>query len=366
MNQHVKYLTLSCMYNISFKQELAENRPFPSQHLNPYHNTLSLPTQSTPHTCNQIEPTTQLYQTTTNNHNTPNIKREQKKMSHQDPHKPYLAGYKHINHQAYRTVPNSVPYLIPTLTTLASQNSSLTLLDVGAGPGTITADLALNYMPPGGKITAIDLSPEVIARASAHAENVGASKEKNIDFQAPVSVYDLSKTFGEGVFDVVHTHQMLTHLDDPISALREMFAVCKPGGVILAQEVDMRTWSLYPDTPTMRAWRKLQLRSHEAAGASKMAGPSLVSWAMRAGAKRGDIEASMGAWMYSTEEERQVWGVPFRDRITEGEMRKQALRLNLATEAEMDEMGAEWQRWIDTEDATCGMINGQIIVRKPL
>jgi ubiquinone/menaquinone biosynthesis C-methylase UbiE len=281
----------------------------------------------------------------------------------QEGHKPYLPGYKQVGHHAHRTVLNSVPYLIPPLTHLASQNPHLTLLDVGAGPGTITADLALNYLPPSAKITAVDLGPEIISRARDHAQDVGAS---NIEFQAPVSVYGLTKTFGEGVFDVVHTHQMLTHLDAPIAALREMFAVCKPGGLILAQEVDMRTWSLYPDTPVMQKWRRLQLRCHEAAGASKMAGPSLVSWAMKAGAQRGDIEASMGAWMYSTPEERQVWGASFRDRILGGEMRKQALELGLATEAEMDEMGAEWQRWIETEDATCGMILGQIVVRKPL
>jgi 2-polyprenyl-3-methyl-5-hydroxy-6-metoxy-1,4-benzoquinol methylase len=287
-------------------------------------------------------------------------------MSQQETHKPYVPGYKHVGHHAHRTVSNSVPYLIPTLHSLASQNPHLTLLDVGAGPGTITADLALNYLPPQAKITAIDLGPEIIDRARKHAEQVGASK-KNIDFQAPVSVYDLSKTFGQGgVFDVVHTHQVLTHLDDPVSALREMFAVCKPGGTILVQEVDMRTWSMYPDTPTMQQWRSLQLRTHEATGASKMAGASLVSWAMKAGAKRADVEASMGAWMYSTDEERQVWGTTFKDRILGGEMRKQALELGLATEAEMDEMGAEWQRWIDAEDAMLGLILGQIIVRKPL
>ena len=47
-------------------------------------------------------------------------------------------------------------------------------------------------------------------------------------------------------------------------------------------------------------------------------------------------------------------------------MRKKILELGIASEAEMDEMGAEWQRWIDTEDATCGTIHGQIVVRKPL
>ena len=58
----------------------------------------------------------------------------------------------------------------------------------------------------------------------------------------------------------------------------------------------------------MRAWHRVQLATHEAAGGSNAAGPSLVAWAMKAGAKREDIEASMGAWMYSTVEERRVWG----------------------------------------------------------
>jgi SAM-dependent methyltransferase len=230
-------------------------------------------------------------------------------MSEQE-HKPYLPGYKEVGHHEWRTVSNSIPYLIPTLHSLASQNPSLTLLDVGAGPGTITADLSKNYMPPNGHITAVDLGPEIISRASAYAEKVGA---KNITFKAPVSVYDLSKTFGENAFDVVHTHQMLTHIDDPVGGLREMLKVVKPGGVVAVREVDMRTWSMYPDTEVMRRWRRVQLASHEAAGASKLAGPSLVSWAMRAGAKRGDIDASMGAWMYSTDEERRVWGRFFLD-----------------------------------------------------
>ena len=57
-------------------------------------------------------------------------------------------------------------------------------------------------------------------------------------------------------------------------------------------------------------------------------------------------------------------GATFRDRILNGEMRKKALELGVATEAELDEMGAEWQRWIDTEDATCGTIHGQLVITK--
>ena len=57
-------------------------------------------------------------------------------------------------------------------------------------------------------------------------------------------------------------------------------------------------------------------------------------------------------------------GTTFRDRIMSGEMRNKALELGFATEAELDEMGAEWQRWMDTEDATCGTIHGEVLVTK--
>ena len=100
-----------------------------------------------------------------------------------------------------RTEENSAPYLIPTLLSMANADSHLTLLDVGPGLGTITASLA-NYMPR-GRVTATDLSEEILQSASAHAKDVGAS---NFEFQTG-NVYDVP--FSDNTFDVVHTHQVL-------------------------------------------------------------------------------------------------------------------------------------------------------------
>ena len=219
-------------------------------------------------------------------------------------HNTYLPGYTSTAHHEWRTIENSAPHLLPVLQTLATKTPNLKLLDVGAGSGTITASI-VKYMPPSGHITAVDLSPDIISRASAHADNLGLADR--ITFQ-PASVYTLSETFGLNSFDVVHASQMLCHLDSPVEALAEMLKVVKPGGVLALREIDMRVWSCYPDTEGMRAWHRVQLATHEAAGGSNAAGPSLVAWAMKAGAKREGIEASMGAWMYSTAEERRVWG----------------------------------------------------------
>lgn len=226
----------------------------------------------------------------------------------QPTHNTYLPGYNEVKHHEWRTVENSAQYLLPRLQHQISQTPTLKLLDVGAGSGTITTSIA-KYMPS-GHITAVDLSPEILSRASKHAQEIGA---KNITFQQ-ASVYELSSQFGENVFDFVHAHQMLCHLDSPVQALTEMLKVLKPGGTLAVREIDMRVWSFYPpESEVMKDWIRVQLATHEAAGGNSAAGPSLVSWAMRAGARREDVWAGMGTWMYSTPEERRVWGelLPF-------------------------------------------------------
>ena len=39
----------------------------------------------------------------------------------------------------------------------------------------------------------------------------------------------------DDTFDVVHAHQVLQHVADPIGALREMMRVTRPGGVVAAR-----------------------------------------------------------------------------------------------------------------------------------
>ena len=62
-----------------------------------------------------------------------------------------------------------------------------------------------------------------LARAEARRRNVG-----NIDFAVgDVLVLDQA----DDTFDVVHAHQVLQHVPDPVAALREMARVCRHDGV---------------------------------------------------------------------------------------------------------------------------------------
>ncbi|MFJ1827210.1 class I SAM-dependent methyltransferase, partial [Streptomyces sp. NPDC088178] len=122
------------------------------------------------------------------------------------------AVYTHGHHESvlrshrWRTAANSAAYLIDEL------RPGMTVLDVGCGPGTITADLAALVAP--GRVTGVDSAQEVLARAAEEAAERGLD---NVEF-ATADVHALD--FPDDSFDVVHAHQVLQHVGDPVRALR--------------------------------------------------------------------------------------------------------------------------------------------------
>src|ERR1700733_13214929 len=107
-------------------------------------------------------------------------------------------------------------YLLPYL------QPGMSVLDVGCGPGTITVDLAARIAP--GLLTAVEMTDDALDLARTEARTRGQS---NIEFVAS-DVHAL--VFPDDSFDVVHAHQVLQHVADPVQALREMRRGGKPGG----------------------------------------------------------------------------------------------------------------------------------------
>jgi ubiquinone/menaquinone biosynthesis C-methylase UbiE len=129
----------------------------------------------------------------------------------------YLHGHHDsvLRSHRWRTAENSAGYLLDRLLPEAR------VLDVGCGPGTITADLAARV--PSGEVVGIDAAVDVLSEARAEASRRELS---NVRFETG-DVYGLA--FGDDSFDVVHAHQVLQHLSDPVAALGEMRRVCRPG-----------------------------------------------------------------------------------------------------------------------------------------
>ncbi|GGT96215.1 methyltransferase domain-containing protein [Streptomyces lateritius] len=263
------------------------------------------------------------------------------------------AVYTHGHHESvlrshsWRTAANSAAYLIPEL------RPGLDVLDVGCGPGTITADLAALVAP--GRVTAVDAVRDVLDKARAVAAERGL---ENVEF-AVADVHALD--FPDDSFDVVHAHQVLQHVGDPVRALSEMRRVCRPGGVVAARDSDYGGFTWYPESQALTAWQELYHRVARANGGEPDAGRRLLSWARRAGFT--DITTTAATWCFATAEERAWWSGLWADRTTESVYARLAVDGGHAGPEKLAEIAGAWREWGRHEDAWYMVPHGEILCR---
>src|SRR5438309_1338987 len=157
----------------------------------------------------------------------------------------------------WRTAANSAAYLLPHL------RPGQRLLDVGAGPATLAADLAGIVAPGAVSVVEIDRPTAELAR--------GGLRERGVE--AEVRVGDVhALPYADASFDVVHAHQVLQHVADPVQALREMARVCTPGGLVAVRESDYAGFAWYPELPALEEWLRLYSAVARADGGEPDAG----------------------------------------------------------------------------------------------
>jgi 2-polyprenyl-3-methyl-5-hydroxy-6-metoxy-1,4-benzoquinol methylase len=245
----------------------------------------------------------------------------------------------------WRTAANSAAYLLPSL------RPGLDLLDVGCGPGTITVDLAGRVAP--GRVVGLDVSPDPLEEARAAAAAAGARVTFGVG-----DVYALEQD--DDSFDVVHAHQVLQHLTDPVAALREMARVCRPGGVIAVRDVDYAATTWFPADTGLDRWLRLYSQVARRNGAEPDAGRRLLSWAHAAGLRNATATAS--TYCFASPADRQWWGNSWAGRATSSAFAEQAVGYGLATGEELDEIAAAWLRWAAADDGWLGMLHGELLV----
>jgi ubiquinone/menaquinone biosynthesis C-methylase UbiE len=259
--------------------------------------------------------------------------------------------YSHGHHESvlrshrWRTAENSAGFILDRLGHVE------TLLDVGCGPGNITADLARHARA--GRVTGIDRSPDVIEAARRdHAAD-------NLTFEVG-DVYDLA--FDDETFDLVYVHQVLQHLSDPVRALAEMRRVVKRGGVVAARDADYAAFAWAPSDPVLDRWMDLyhQITSHNHAEAD--AGRHLPAWARAAGFT--DVEVSSSTWTYATPDEREWWGGLWADRVRESEFARQSVEYGYSNPTELEEIAEAFRRWAAAKDGVFILVHGEVIARR--
>jgi ubiquinone/menaquinone biosynthesis C-methylase UbiE len=261
----------------------------------------------------------------------------------------YLHGHHDsvLRSHRWRTAENSAGYLLPRLAPGAQ------VLDIGCGPGTITIGLAARVGE--GRVVGIDLAGAVLADARAEAERHG---QRNVSFEVG-DVYQ--PAFADHTFDVVHAHQVLRHLADPVAAVAQMRRVCRPGGVVAARDSDYAGMFWFPEDPELGEWQDLYRRVARALGGEPDAGRRMLHWARAAGFE--DIEVSASSWCYATAADRSWWGGLWAERVTRSNFAGQALRLGFATPGDLDRLAAAWRRWAAADDGWFLIPHGEILCR---
>src|SRR5579875_953595 len=248
-----------------------------------------------------------------------------------------------------RTAQNSAAYLLPHL------RPGMDLLDIGSGPGTITVDLAERVAP--GRVTAVEVTEKAVAITRAEVERRGC---QTVDC-AVGDVHGLD--LPSQSFDVVHAHQVLQHVADPVAALREMMRVCRPGGVVAVRDGDYSGFTWYPELPGLDRWRVLYQAAARANGGEPDAGRRLLAWAHAAGA--ADVTASSSTWCYADPGSRQEWGGTWADRITGSAITGQLLTSGLASRGDIEAIADAWREWAADDDAWISVLHGELLIRVP-
>jgi SAM-dependent methyltransferase len=264
--------------------------------------------------------------------------------------------YTHGHHESvlrshtWRTAENSAAYLLPHL------QPGQSLLDVGCGPGTITADFALLVAP--GEVVGLDASPEVVEQARTRSDGLGTT---NLRFE----VGDLfALEYPEASFDVVHLHQVLQHLDDPVGALVSLRRVLRPDGVLAARDSDYAAFTWAPPDPLLDRWRELYLAVTARNGHDARIGPRLLEHAHAAGFI--DVTVSSSTWTYADPDARAWWGALWADRIRYSRVAEQAMEYGLSDGEELETLAGAFLRWAESDDGVFVIPHVEILARDAL
>ncbi len=284
--------------------------------------------------------------------------------------------YTHGHHESvlrshrWRTAENSAGYLIGSL------HAGDDLLDVGCGPGTITWDLAARVAP--GRVVGLDAAADVLDQARSPA-TADAGRARTAD-AGPSSTADggpgrtahggpsftvgdvYGLPFPDASFDVVHAHQVLQHLADPVAALGEMRRVLCPGGLLAVRDSDYGGFAWTPGSPALTRWLELYHQVTRRNGGEADAGRHLLGWVRRAGFD--DAVATSSTWTFADPEGRRWWGGVWAERMVASRLAEQARDYGLADAAALEEIARAWRRWAEDDGGVFVVPHGEVLARR--
>ncbi len=251
--------------------------------------------------------------------------------------KQYLGNYdsntlhQFIQREALREAAFFTPYL----------KAGMNLLDCGCGPGTITVGLAALLNP--GTVIGIDVAEEQFEIGRSLARDRQLS---HITFQK-ADIYNLP--FPDESFDAVFIHAVLYHLNNPLAALKEVYRVLKPEGVLGVRESNQEG-EIYapPEIPIQSVWNLLY-KVHAYHGGNPQFGKTLKEAFRKTGLV--DIIVSASYDCYNTHEAIKNIGTMLNQYLKSPRIYEVILAEQWADQAEIEKLQDLIETWIAHPDA---------------
>lgn len=229
------------------------------------------------------------------------------------------------------------------------------LLDIGCGPGAVTAMLAAHV----GQATGIDIQARSIAAANELVAEAGLG---NLSFREA----DMTALpFDDEAFDAVFFHAVLYHQDAQTLArtLAEAGRVLRPGGLVATRDTDLGGNILHPDLPGLRLALDLWQRWYEHG----------ESDAVHFGRRQGTVFRSHGfvpVWAGASYVNHSADAATRRETVDDARRSLNSLgpkliESGLATKAELEDALASWDAWGTDPDAVYLRCRCECVACKP-
>lgn len=249
---------------------------------------------------------------------------------------------------AKRGAAKQAAFLLPHL------SPGMHLLDCGSGPGSITLDLARMVDP--GTVVGIDIGASDVENARALAAERGVT---NVRFEQ-ADVYSLP--FEDGTFDAIFSNAVFDYLTQPLDALREMYRVLKPGGVVGVRAYDADGYLMYPPNPLAAKFTEWIHREKDDQGISRTIGRQLHALFREVGFVR--VEGSASYDVYSTPDSTRAIGNAVAATLM-GTRRNDFIRRGWTDQSEVEQVATALRRWGEDPNAFFAQSFGEAIGFRP-
>ena len=225
-------------------------------------------------------------------------------------------------------------------------------IDLGCGPRGIL-DLLAERVSPGGRVVGLDADPVHTAMAADFAA------ERRLGGVEIMTADARSTGLPSGSFDLVHARTLFINLPEPAVVAAEMARLARPGGWVADMEPDTEHSLCYPPHPAFDRVCEIFRVVFSRNGADIAMGRRVPELFRQAGL--ADVEVEARVQMYPPGNSRRTVRL---DLVRA--MRPMVLEMEVATEAELDELDAELRPHLTHPDTI--MMSGLLFLtwgRKP-